>query len=159
MTETVTYPSAESPAPAGVSLPRPEGWDVLAVPAALLALGKRGHAPTEFQPNVVVTSQRGIGSTLEEAAAATVAALESLAGWEEAGQEFRDTFGGRPGFRIEGAFSHPQAGTLYQAAVIAVVERGPFTDVVQAVGSCSAGQVNQCLPVIRAILQDATVTD
>lgn len=159
MTETATYPSSESPAPAGVTLPRPEGWDVLAVPAALLALGRTDQGAGEFQPNVVVTTSRGIGTTLEQAAAATVDALESSPGWEETGREFRDSFGDRPSFRIEGAFSHPQAGTLYQAVLITVIERGPFTDIVQVVGSCSASQVNDCLPAIRTIQQGAVLTD
>ena len=157
MSETATYPSTESPAPAGVTLPRPEGWEVLAVPAALLALGRSGYAPEEFQPNVVVTTSRGIGTTLDQAAAATVEALESSPGWEETGREIRDSFGGRPAFRMEGAFSHPQAGTLYQAVLITVVERGPFVDIVQVVGSCSASQVNDCLPAIRSIQQGATI--
>lgn len=158
MTDTATYPSDEAPAFPGVTLPHPESWEVLPVPAALIALGKSGYPANQFQPNVVVTNQRGIGTTLEEAAAATAEALTGSPEWEEAGRETIEGLGGHQVFRIEGAFRHPQAGTVYQAAVITVVERGPYTDLVQLVGSCSASQVADCLPEIRTILKDATVT-
>ncbi len=158
MTDTVTYPSAEFPAPVGVSIPRPEGWETLTVAEALVAVGRSGTAEQEFQPNAVVTSRRSVGVTLEDAAAATVEALQAAPEWEETGQEYRDAFGGHRSFRIEGAFVHPQAGTLYQAALITVVENGPYTDVVQAVGSCAATQTFDTLPDIRAILQGATIS-
>jgi hypothetical protein len=159
MSDSVTYPSAEFPAPVGVSLPRPAGWEVLTVAEALVAIGKSLEGAQEFQPNVVVTSRRAIGATLEETARATVEALQSAPDWEETGQEFRDAFGGgHRSFRIEGAFTHPQVGTLYQAALITVIQRGAYTDVVQAVGSCTAGQALECLPEIRDALQGATIS-
>lgn len=159
MTDTATYPSDEAPAPASVTLPRPESWVVLPVAAALLALGKTSYSAGEFQPNVVVTNRRGAGTTLEEAAAATAEALVSSPDWEEVGRETQEGLGGRQVFRIEGAFRHPQAGTVYQAAVVTVVERGPFTDMMQIVGTCAASQTKDCLPEIRAILQGATITE
>lgn len=160
MSDTVTYPSAEFPAPVGVSLPRPDGWEVLTVAEALVAIGASLGGAQEFQPNVVVTSRRAVGATLEQTAQATVETLQSAPEWEETGQEYRDAFGGGyRSFRIEGAFVHPQAGTLYQAALITVVQRGAYTDVVQAVGSCTASQAFDRLPEIRQALQGATITE
>lgn len=159
MTTNATYPSAEFPASAGVSVPVPEGWASLAAVAPLLAVGRVAHEPGTFQANLVVTSKRTLGITLDEAAEATAQSLRTSPEWAETGQEFCDALGGRPCFRIEGAFSSEQAGTVYQAALTTVVERGPFVDIVQVVGSCTASQVDDCLPAIRAMQQGARLTD
>lgn len=159
MTTTVSYPSAEFPAPAGVSVTAPEGWEPLAALGPLLAVGKTPREERTFQPNVVVTSIRTLGVTLEEAATTTVDSMRTSNEWAENGQAFVDGLGGRPCFRIEGAFSSPEAGTVYQAALTTVVPRGPFVDIVQVVGSCTASQVKECLPLIREMLASATLTD
>lgn len=159
MTTNATYPSTEFPAPAGVTVPVPEGWAGLAAVAPLLAVGRVPHEPGTFQANVVVTSKRTMGVTLESAADATVESLASSPEWASTGQEFCEALGGRPCFRIEGAFSSDQAGTVYQAVLTTVVDRGPFVDIVQVVGSCTASQVDDCLPAIRAMQQGATLTE
>lgn len=154
---TVSFPSDAFPAFPAVTLTAVDGWQPLQAPQALLALGKVPTPEGEFQVNVALTNQRSVGTTLEHAAQATIDALSASPEWEEAGQEFRDGFGGRPSFRIEGAFSHPQAGTVYQAALITVVENGPFVDMVQLVGTCTASQAAECVPQIRQILQSAVL--
>lgn len=159
MTTTVSYPSAEFPAFAGASVQVPEGWVPLVAVGPLLAVGKEPREERTFQPNVIVTSRRTLGATLEDAAKATVESLRSSKEWEETGQEYREGFGGRPAFRIEGAFVADQVGTVYQAALVTVVERGPFVDIVQAVGSCTASQVAECLTDIRGMIESAELSE
>lgn len=158
MPTTVTYPSPEFPAAPAVSLPCPDGWQTLTVAEALVAIGKTLDTP-QFQPNVVITSRRTLDATLEQVADATAEALQGSPDWAETGREYRDgAFGGHHrAFRIEGAFTHPQAGSVYQAALLTVVQQGPFFDVVQAVASCAASQVMERLPEMRTCLQEAAI--
>ena len=58
---------------------------------------------------------------------------------------------GLPGFRIEGAFVHPQVGGLVQAARITVVDHGSAVDLVQLTGTCTAVQARGTLEEIRTI--------
>ncbi|MFV0429333.1 MAG: hypothetical protein ACK5KO_07910 [Arachnia sp.] len=150
------YPGPEFPAPVAVTVNYPPaGWEPIKVPEAHLSIGSTTTTSSQFRANVVVTSKRTNQITLAAAAQATVQQLESSPEWGEALREFRPGLGGYECFRIEGAFSHPQAGTLYQAAEITVVARGPYVDVVQLVGTCSASQTESLLPQIRTMLAEA----
>src|SRR3712207_8882671 len=59
-----------------------------------------------------------------------LASVAPLAQYNELGRAELDVLG-LPGFRIEGAFVHPQVGGLVQAARITVVDHGSAVDFVQ----------------------------
>ncbi|WP_374072619.1 LpqN/LpqT family lipoprotein [Frigoribacterium sp. PvP121] len=153
---TISHPSAEFPARPSVSLEAPEGWGPLLLPEALVAVA--ADAPTAgYRPNVCVTVTRVAGEvSLEEAAAATAARLEAAPEYEELGRERTTTFG-LDAFRVEAGFATDYAGTLFQAAHVAVLPRGAFTDVLEIAGTCNSAQALDLVPVLRQVIGSAAL--
>ena len=151
---TVRFPSEAFPAFPAVELDHPRGWAPTAGVGVLLAVAKR-VPPRTFEPLVGVSVARfGPGYTLDDAVASVVASVAPLAQYQELGRTEIEVLG-LPGFRIEGAFVHPQVGGLVQAARIAVVDHGPAVDFVQITGTCTAVQAKGTLEEIRAIQASA----
>ncbi|MET4224129.1 LpqN/LpqT family lipoprotein [Oerskovia enterophila] len=156
MSTVLSYPSADFPAPVRVSIDCPEDWAPLPEVALPLALAKV-VAPGEFRPNVIVVVSRTRKQfTLENAVSEVVTKLTGLAGYAELGREERE-IAGHPGFRIEGAFTDAEGGTLVQAVRTTIVDRGPVVDLVQVTGSCSGAQAEQLLVEIRAIQESLRI--
>ncbi|MDR2973602.1 MAG: hypothetical protein LBV00_02645 [Propionibacteriaceae bacterium] len=147
---TVVYPSELFPALAGVSVDIPEGWVPLPEAGQLLALALP-VAAGDFRPNVIVAVRRMVkGTALESTKQELTARAASLTEYASIGTEDR-LVDGHPGYRMEGSFIHPQAGTLVQAIRLAVADRGPVEDLVQITGSVSGSQALTLWPTIRAI--------
>lgn len=154
MTGTVRFPSDAFPAFPAISLDHPPGWAPSAGVGVVLAVTKR-VAPRTFQPLVGVQVARfAPGYTLQDAVATVLASVAPLAQYSELGRAELEVLG-LPGFRIEGAFVHPQVGGLVQAARITVVDHGPAVDFVQITGTCTAVQAKGTLEEIRAIQESA----
>jgi hypothetical protein len=154
MSGTVTFPSEAFPAYPAIALDHPKGWGPTAGVGVVLAVGKR-VMPKQFQPLVAVTIARfAPGYSLDDAVATVLASVAPLAQYQELGRAELEVLGG-PGFRIEGAFVHPQVGGLVQAARITVVDHGSAVDLVQVTGTCTATQAKGTLKEIRAIQASA----
>ena len=154
MTGTVRFPSDAFPAFPAVELDHPQGWAPIAGVGVVLSVAKR-VAPRTFQPLVGVSVARfGPGYTLQHAIESVLASVAPLAQYHELGRAELDVLG-LPGFRIEGAFVHPQVGGLVQAARITVVDHGPAVDLVQLTGTCTAVQAKGTLEEIRSIQASA----
>ncbi|WP_298456533.1 LpqN/LpqT family lipoprotein [uncultured Cellulomonas sp.] len=150
MTGTARFPSEAFPAFPSIELDHPGAWVPLVAPGVVLAVAKR-VPPRSFQPLVGVSVTRfGPGRTLADAIEAVLASIAPLSGYAELGRAELDVLG-LPGFRIEGAFEHPQLGGLVQAARLTVVDHGAAVDVVQLTGTCTAKQLRGTLDEIRAI--------
>jgi Probable lipoprotein LpqN len=150
MTGTVRFPSEAFPAFPAIELDHPRGWAPQAGVGVVLAVAKR-VPPRTFQPMVSVSVARfAPGYTLDDAVATVLASVAPLDRYEELGRTEVEVLG-LPGFRIEGAFVHPQVGGLVQAARIAVVDHGPAVDFVQITGTCTAVQAKGTLEEIRSI--------
>jgi len=150
MTGTVRFPSEAFPAFPSVELDVPRGWAPTAGVGVVLAVAKR-VPPRSFVPLVGVTVARfAPGYTLDDAVATVLASVAPLAQYEELGRSELEVLG-LPGFRIEGAFVHPQVGGLVQAARITVVDHGSAVDLVQLTGTCTAVQARGTLEEIRTI--------
>lgn len=153
-TSTVRFPSEAFPAFPAVELDHPRGWAPTAGVGVVLAVAKR-VPPRTFQPLVGVSVARfGPGYRLDDAVATVLASVAPLDRYEELGRAELEVLG-RPGFRIEGAFVHPQVGGLVQAARITVVDHGSAVDVVQVTGTCTAVQAAGTLGEIRSIQASA----
>jgi len=154
MTGTVRFPSDAFPAFPAVELDHPRGWVPHAGVGVVLSVAKR-VAPRTFQPLVGVSVARfGPGYSLQAAIDTVLASVAPLAQYNELGRAELDVLG-LPGFRIEGAFVHPQVGGLVQAARITVVDHGSAVDFVQITGTCTAVQAKGTLEEIRAIQASA----
>ncbi len=150
MTGTVRFPSDAFPAFPAIELDHPKGWAPSAGVGVVLAVTKR-VAPRTFQPLVGVSVARfGPGYTLQQAIDTVLASVAPLAQYNELGRAELEVLG-LPGFRIEGAFAHPQVGGLVQAARITVVDHGSAVDFVQITGTCTAVQAKGTLEEIRTI--------
>lgn len=150
MTGTVRFPSEAFPAFPAIELDHPRGWAPTAGVGVVLAVAKR-VMPRTFQPLVGVSVARfGPGYSLADAVATVLASVAPLAQYSELCRAELEVLG-RPGFRIEGAFVHPQVGGLVQAARITVVDHGSAVDVVQLTGTCTAVQAKGTLEEIRDI--------
>jgi len=150
VTGTVRFPSEAFPAFPAVELDHPSGWAPTAAPGVVLAVAKHVR-PRTFQPLVGVSVTRfGPGRTLAEAVETVLATVAPLVQYTELGRADLDVLG-LPGFRIEGAFVHPQLGGLVQAARLTVVDHGPVVDVVQLTGTCTSAQAKGALEEIRSI--------
>ena len=154
MSGTVRFPSEAFPAFPAIELDHPRGWAPTAGVGVVLAVAKR-VPPRTFQPLVGVSVARfAPGYTLEDAVQTVLASVAPLAQYQELGRA-ELTMLGRPGFRIEGAFVHPQVGGLVQAARITVVDHGSAVDFVQLTGTCTAVQAKGTLEEIRSIQESA----
>ena len=154
MTGTVRFPSDAFPAFPSIELDHPTGWGPSAGVGVVLAVAKR-VPPRTFQPLVAVTVARfAPGYSLDDAVATVLASVAPLAQYKELGRADLEVLG-RPGFRIEGAFVHPQVGGLVQAARITVVDHGSAVDFVQITGTCTAVQAKGTLEDIRSIQASA----
>ncbi|GAA2719967.1 LpqN/LpqT family lipoprotein [Cellulomonas aerilata] len=154
MTRTVRFPSDAFPAFPAIELDHPQGWAPGAGVGVVLAVTKR-VAPRTFQPLVGVSVARfAPGYTLQDAIDTVLASVAPLAQYSELGRADLDVLG-LPGFRIEGAFVHPQVGGLVQAARITVVDHGSAVDFVQITGTCTAVQAKGTLDEIRSIQASA----
>ena len=154
MTGTVRFPSDAFPAFPAIELDHPKGWAPSAGVGVVLAVTKR-VAPRTFQPLVGVSVARfAPGYSLRDAIDTVLASVAPLAQYSELGRAELDVLG-LPGFRIEGAFVHPQVGGLVQAARITVVDHGPAVDFVQITGTCTAVQAKGTLEEIRSIQASA----
>jgi hypothetical protein len=150
MSGTVRFPSDAFPAFPAIELDHPRGWAPTAGVGVVLAVAKR-VPPRSFQPLVGVSVARfGPGYTLDDAVRTVLASVAPLAQYNELGRAELEVLG-RPGFRIEGAFVHPQVGGLVQAARITVIDHGSAVDFVQLTGTCTAVQAKGTLEEIRAI--------
>ncbi len=150
MSGTVRFPSEAFPAFPAIELDHPRGWSPTAGVGVVLAVAKR-VPPRTFQPLVTVSVARfAPGYSLADAVASVVATVAPLAQYQELGRADLEVLG-RPGFRIEGAFVHPQVGGLVQAARITVIDHGSAVDLVQLTGTCTAVQAKGTLDEIRAI--------
>lgn len=156
MAGQATYPSAQFPGYPTVSLDYPDGWSPLPTPASPLAVVLDAE-PGAFRANVVTAIARlDAGATLDQVRSTIVGTFEGLPGYAEVGREELEV-DGRPGFRIEGSFSDPQAGTLVQAVRVALVEHDGVTDVVQLTGTCTAPQVETVFGDIRSIQESVGI--
>jgi hypothetical protein len=154
MTGTVRFPSDAFPAFPAIELDHPKGWAPSAGVGVVLAVTKR-VAPRTFQPLVGVSVARfAPGYSLQDAIGTVLASVAPLAQYSELGRAELEVLG-LPGFRIEGAFVHPQVGGLVQAARITVVDHGPAVDFVQITGTCTAVQAKGTLEEIRSIQASA----
>src|SRR3712207_4123635 len=154
MTGTVRFPSDAFPAFPAIELDHPKGWAPSAGVGVVLAVTKR-VAPRTFQPLVGVSVARfAPGYSLGDAIDTVLASVAPLAQYSELGRAELEVLG-LPGFRIEGAFVHPQVGGLVQAARITVVDHGPAVDFVQITGTCTAVQAKGTLEEIRSIQASA----
>lgn len=155
---TISFPSQTFPDYPGVSVDVPAGWSPLGVSGMLLAVA-RDSAEGEFRPNVVVSVSRfGAGYRLATAADAVAAKFASL---EEAHEVGRDTtqINGVEWCHIESTFLDPRAGTLVQAAQVAIVDHGNVVDLVQVTGSVTGTQAHEtALAEVRAIQRSVVLT-
>jgi Probable lipoprotein LpqN len=150
MSGTVRFPSEAFPPFPAIELDHPRGWAPTAGVGVVLAVAKR-VPPRTFQPLVGVSVARfAPGYTLDDAVRTVLASVAPLAQYNELGRAELEVLG-RPGFRIEGAFVHPQVGGLVQAARITVVDHGAAVDFVQLTGTCTAVQAKSTLEEIRSI--------
>jgi hypothetical protein len=150
----VRFPSDAFPAFPAIELDHPKGWAPSAGVGVVLAVTKR-VAPRTFQPLVGVSVARfAPGYSLQDAIGTVLASVAPLAQYSELGRAELEVLG-LPGFRIEGAFVHPQVGGLVQAARITVVDHGPAVDFVQITGTCTAVQAKGTLEEIRSIQASA----
>ncbi|HWV76647.1 MAG TPA: LpqN/LpqT family lipoprotein [Isoptericola sp.] len=153
---TLAYPSDQFPAFPAVSLDRPDGWSALPTPQAQLAIVR--DAAGEFRANVVVVITRLLpDQTLETVAKEAAARLEALPGYEEVGR-IEVEISGHPGFRIEGAWTTPDTGTVAQALRATVVEHHGMRDLVQITGTCSGDQVQALWETIRSVQDSVRIT-
>lgn len=154
---TLAYPSEQFPAYPGVSLDCPDGWSALPTPQAQLAIVRDAGAE-EFRANVVVVITRLLPEqTLETVAKEAAARLEALPGYEEVGR-LEMEISGHPGFRIEGAWTTQDTGTVAQALRATVVEHDGMRDLVQITGTCSGGQVQALWETIRSVQDSVRIT-
>ena len=148
--KTISYPSDEFPAPVGVTMDCPDGWQTLPEAAQCLAIIKDVPAG-EFRPNVIVTIRRMQKNTgLRLAISELHARAATLTEYAAIGEEER-LIDGQPGFNMEGSFIDPTAGTLVQAIRLAAVPRGVVEDLVQVTATCHAKQAEEAWQAIRAI--------
>ncbi len=151
MTQRAAFPGEVFPAFPALSVDLPDDWDQLVIADTVLA-GGAPEEPGVFRTNVCVSVSRTPGSrTIEEAAGAVSGALEAAPEYAEVGRAFQEV-AGAPGFRIEGSFAALNAGTLYQAAHIAVFNHGTVCDTVTAVATVTASRAQEAVPVLRGIL-------
>ncbi len=154
MSGTVRFPSDAFPAFPAIELDHPRGWAPSAGVGVVLAVAKR-VPPRTFQPLVAASVARfAPGYSLDDAVATVLASVAPLAQYQELGRTELEVLG-LPGFRIEGAFVHPQVGGLVQAARITVVDHGSAVDFVQLTGTCTVVQAKGTLEEIRAIQASA----
>lgn len=153
---SISYPSQDFPGPAEVELDFPEGWRPLPEAAQCLAVAK--DVPEgQFRPNVIVSVRRmPLGTAMQTAVAELHQRADALREYNSIGEEERliDSW---PGFRMEGTFIDPTAGTVAQAIRLAVVDRGPVEDLVQMTGTCHAEQVPDTWGQIREIQESLRI--
>ena len=154
---TFQFPSAEFPALPTIALESPDGWEPMDVGTALLAIGRTVPAGL-FRPNVCVTMERFSGVLdIAGPSDAVIAKFASLDEFAEVGRELL-TVSGFDAFRMEGGFHSTEAGTIFQAVYLICVVHGGFTDIVQAVASCTASETDTMIPEIRSILTSIQVS-
>jgi hypothetical protein len=140
-----------------VALDRPDDWEPLVLPDALVAVAETVQ-PGPFRANVVVTRRRVAaeqGTELLESAIADVTSdLEGAERWAELGSEYRAVLG-LDGYRVEGAFVMPGTGTVFQAVHLTVVGHGPVADVIGITATCGADEGERLVPTLRAVLDSA----
>jgi len=153
---SMNFPDAEHPAFPRLGIEVPDGWTPTAAPGAVMAALKP-TPPGEFAPNVVVSLTRfGQDHSLDTSIAALRTELGSngQAAW---GDEARSQTTGAEGFATEVAITDPRAGTVMQGHRLLLVHHGPVSDLVHAVASCAADQVEHHLPELRAALDSLTI--
>jgi len=152
----LTFPSDAFPALPTIAIDVPDDWAAITVPCTIMAAAAP-ETPGEFRPNVVVSVTRfGADYSLDVAANAVI---EKFAGLEQAHEIGRDrvTVGGLEWAHIESTFLDPRAGTLVQAAHLAVVVNGQVADLVQITGSVTGTQAKAgVLDTLRTIQRSAT---
>lgn len=139
MTTRLTYPSAEFPAPVGLTMELPELWDPLV--AVGVHLGAIKNMPAgEFTPNIIVEVSRFGGAyTLEQA-------IELAQRNASAAKRYKYTrrdaapVAGVDGYVLDGEFPQPRGGALLQTVRLAVIDRGTVVDLVQITGTCAQSQ-------------------
>jgi len=139
-----------------VAITVPEGWASKPVPGALIAVSADRGAGV-FSPNVVVTHSREVGATWEQVEAHVTSYLDTLVDPQEIDRQ-RVVLGGRRWTVVEFAHSVPEAGTVIQVLAATLVELAQVTDVVRLIGSLSATEHENDLPVVRAAIASAVVT-
>lgn len=151
-----TPPFAPTPV---VGLDLPAGWEPFALPEALVAAAE-SERQGPFRANVVVTVRRvatttaDAGGALSLAVEQNTAALEAAERWAELGSEYRSVLG-LDGYRVEGSFVMPGAGTVFQALQLATIDHGSLADVIALTATCGADQGERLVPVLRAVLESA----
>lgn len=150
------FPSAEHPAFLRIGIDVPDTWTSTQAPGAVIAAVKPAP-PGEFAVNVVVSVTRfGVDHTLDtsiEALRQRVAA-SGESSWGEQARSDTDT---AQGFAAEVSLKDPRAGTVVQGHRSVLVNRGDVRDLVHAVVSCSAAQVTDELPALRAALDSLKI--
>lgn len=157
MTNTVAFPSPHFPAFPGVSLQVPDGWQPIIVPGVMIAVALPPVEGTFRQNLVVAISRFAAGYELQTAIDAVTTKFASLEGSEEIGRDLT-TLNGHEWFHIESTFLDPRAGTLVQAAQLAIVEQGGFVDLIQITGTVSAAQAQEFLPQLRDIQRSVVLS-
>ena len=117
----VTYDVPEVP----VQVTAPPGWERVTRDGAFVLRAPSGTGPEEFRANVVVTGEQS-ASTLEQAGAATAAAVSAIPGWAPGvdGQG-PTTLGELPAFRVAGTY---ETGGAVVAQEIVAVRTGDGPD-------------------------------
>jgi len=153
---TIAFPSPEFPGLAGLRLDHPDGWYPLPDVAQYLAVAK-AVPDGQFRPNVIGSVQRmRKGTAMQQAIAELQQRTAGLRDYAHIGEE-QLLISGWPGYRTEGSFIDPGAGTLVQAIRLAVVDRGPVEDLVQITGTCHATQADEVWEQIRAIQESVQI--
>lgn len=151
MAKSVSYPSAEFPAPPQVTVEVPDDWEMLTVPGVQMALAQP-RQEGKFRANVVVTVQRfGPEFSLESAKEGLEQRKSALPELEELGTGEIDVEG-TTWIASEYGYTQPGRPTVVQAARYAVVARGDVaTDVIEIVGSCGAESAEEEIEQVRTI--------
>ena len=153
----ITYPSEDFPGPVALGMACPEGWQPFPEAGQILAVVKK-VPEGQFRPNVIVSLRRmRLNTAMRQAVSELQQRTATLHDYTSVGEQER-LICGWPGYRTEGSFIDPTAGTLAQAIRLAVVNRGAVEDLVQITGTCHATQVPDTWESIRAIQESLSIT-
>lgn len=139
MTKLLTYPSDEFPAPIGLTMALPQGWEPLVAVGVHLGAVKQMPAG-EFTPNIIVEVSRFGGAyTLPQAVELAQRNAAAAKRYKYTRREETSVVGVE-GFVLDGVFPQPRGGALMQTVRLAVVDRGSVIDLVQITGTCAQSQ-------------------
>ncbi|MBE9926339.1 hypothetical protein G8C93_10630 [Cellulosimicrobium cellulans] len=150
-TEPVVHDVPEIP----VQVTAPPGWERGTRDGAFLLRAPSGTGSEDFRANVVVTGQQS-AQTVDEAGAATTAAVASIPGWvPDPDGQGPTTLAGLPAYRVAGTYD--AAGTAVAQEIVAVrTGDGPDAWVVDLTASYAVDDTDGAAQA-RAILESVQV--